>query len=192
MLPRGRCIRAAALPYIVLVCTSGGTSLLLYQGTDNLLLLLLFFSFFFSFPLPFLSSFFNKTLFLSPTHVLPLLYPRLPFLQIFDPSATQLDVYDEVCAPAVMDVLQGYNSTVFAYGKYQVKSKSIYYCTGHPGLPHAGQALVEASAIRIHSRVRSTLPQRLPIPQFMLTRSNFDDRHPSFASSIPCRANWFG
>ena len=59
MLPRGRCIRAAALPYIVLVCTSGGTSLLLYQGTDNLLLLLLLF-FFFSFSFPFLSSFLTK------------------------------------------------------------------------------------------------------------------------------------
>ena len=49
MLPRGGCIRAAALPYIVLVCTSVGTSLLLYQGTDNLLLLFFFFPTFVSF-----------------------------------------------------------------------------------------------------------------------------------------------
>ena len=39
------------------------------------------------------------------------------FDRIFDCPTTQDEVFDEVAAPAVRDVLKGYNGTILAYGQ---------------------------------------------------------------------------
>jgi len=38
------------------------------------------------------------------------------FDAIFGPESRQSDVFEEVAAPAVKGVLEGYNGTIFAYG----------------------------------------------------------------------------
>lgn len=38
-------------------------------------------------------------------------------VQVFGPNSKQIDVYDEVVAPAIAEVLEGYSWTVFAYGQ---------------------------------------------------------------------------
>lgn len=42
---------------------------------------------------------------------------RFTFDSVFDLDSTQLDVYNQTAKPAVMSVLEGYNSTIFAYGQ---------------------------------------------------------------------------
>ncbi len=42
---------------------------------------------------------------------------RFTFDSVFDLDSTQLDVYTQTAKPAVQSVLEGYNSTIFAYGQ---------------------------------------------------------------------------
>lgn len=50
------------------------------------------------------------------------------FRRIFDPSATQEDVFNSVAKDCISSVLSGYNSTIFAYG--QTGSGKTYSITG--------------------------------------------------------------
>ena len=43
--------------------------------------------------------------------------PRFTFDQVFDPSATQAQLYEQAVAPLILKCLQGYNATIFAYGQ---------------------------------------------------------------------------
>jgi hypothetical protein len=36
---------------------------------------------------------------------------------VFDEASTQAQIYNEIGAPAVSNVVHGYNSTIFAYGQ---------------------------------------------------------------------------
>ena len=42
---------------------------------------------------------------------------RFSFDHVFDMDATQLEVYEKTAKPAVNSILEGYNSTIFAYGQ---------------------------------------------------------------------------
>lgn len=44
-------------------------------------------------------------------------YHRFTFDRIFDMDSTQVDVYEQTAKPAIESLLEGYNSTVFAYGQ---------------------------------------------------------------------------
>jgi kinesin family protein 11 len=37
------------------------------------------------------------------------------FDKVFGPTSTQAEVYDEVAAPALLEVMNGYDCTIFAY-----------------------------------------------------------------------------
>jgi len=50
------------------------------------------------------------------------------FQRVYDVAATQEEVFDGIARPAVLNVLEGYNSTVFAYG--QTGSGKTYTITG--------------------------------------------------------------
>lgn len=40
-----------------------------------------------------------------------------PFDRVYGPESTQIDIYTDVVAPLIREVLNGYNCTVFAYGQ---------------------------------------------------------------------------
>lgn len=50
------------------------------------------------------------------------------FDRIFKPAASQFDLYSNVVAPLIQDVIAGYNCTVFAYG--QTGSGKTFTMTG--------------------------------------------------------------
>ena len=57
------------------------------------------------------------------------------FDAIFGPDSKQVDVFQEVAAPVVKGVLDGYNGTIFAYGQTgSGKSFSMEGVKGHPDL----------------------------------------------------------
>ncbi len=44
-------------------------------------------------------------------------YHRFTFDTVFNPDTTQREVYEQTAKPAIMSLLEGYNSTIFAYGQ---------------------------------------------------------------------------
>jgi len=54
---------------------------------------------------------------------------RFTFDNVFDMDASQQEVYEQTAKPAVMSILEGYNSTIFAYG--QTGSGKSYSIVGY-------------------------------------------------------------
>lgn len=50
-------------------------------------------------------------------HLFHLRKSKLSILQVFGPSAKQVDLYDQAVVPIVNEVLEGFNCTIFAYGQ---------------------------------------------------------------------------
>lgn len=48
------------------------------------------------------------------------------FDRVFGPDSTQLEVFDYTATPLIIDVLSGYNATIFAYGQTGNK-KSLFF-----------------------------------------------------------------
>lgn len=55
------------------------------------------------------------------------------FDTVFGEQTTQLDIFQSIGLPAVVDVLEGYNTTIFAYG--QTGSGKTFTMHGRPSAP---------------------------------------------------------
>lgn len=53
---------------------------------------------------------------------------KYTFDRVFKPNSSQIEVYSNVVAPMIQDVVAGYNCTVFAYG--QTGSGKTFTMTG--------------------------------------------------------------
>jgi hypothetical protein len=47
------------------------------------------------------------------------------FDQVFGPESTQASIFDHTAVPLIQDVLNGYNSTIFAYGQVRTILHSL-------------------------------------------------------------------